>query len=128
MYISVVSDFQFRVEFRDDHIHVWQSGKLTLLGAKSLQGKVDRLQAAHGASLLFFDNRKTVAPSDEVRECMWAFIDETRRFRAIALVLAGTLTGIRANMTAASRSAKLRAFYDPNTALGWLQGFDSGLT
>lgn len=114
-----MSSPSFVVERRDDHVYVAQEGELRDFH------DVGRVQAAVDEALgelrkAIFDNRNTKAPTEELRDLMWRFVDDPDRFDAVAILLQSDLKQVRANMTALGRRVKLKAFNSLEAAQAWL--------
>lgn len=112
------------IEAHDDHLLVVQEGALASVPeAEALQERIEAHLDAHGLASgcrrVVFDNRKTTAHADEVRESMFQWA--TRTFDRVALLLESDMVGVRANMDALSRGAKLRAFHSLPEAIAWLR-------
>jgi hypothetical protein len=108
------------IEVHEDHLIVVQEGALeSVPQAEALQQRVESRCQEVGCRRVVFDNRKTTAHPDDVRAAMfdWA----TTHFEKVALLLESDMIGVRANMEALSRGAKLRAFHDLAEAVAWLR-------
>ena len=104
-----------------DHLVVVQEGALkSVTEAEALQERVESQCQAAGCRRIVFDNRKTTAHTDDVRTAMFEWASTT--FDRVALLLESEMMGVRANMEALSRGAKLRAFHDLAEAVAWLRG------
>lgn len=87
--------------------------------AEALQKRVESRCEQAGCRRVVFDNRKTTAHEDHVRAAMFEWA--STHFDKVALLLESDMIGVRANMEALSRGAKLRAFHDLGEAVAWLR-------
>lgn len=114
-------EHDYNVEDRGTYILVSQRGLLpSVAAARVLQTQVEQALTRAGCTVAVFDNRRTMAPPDEVRQCMfeWAIGGP---FTRVGLVVDGELVAIRATMESIASGRRLKAFSSIDEAVAWVE-------
>lgn len=81
---------------------------------------IDKALTDNGFTRVLFDTRELTAPSDEINELYWKWVQAAANHDRIALVVRSEMKRVEGNMNALSRGAKLRSFHDEDAAKKWL--------
>lgn len=115
-------DHCYRIEARTDHALVWQYGQLNDLKTLfDFRKAVEASLHAHGLRRVVFDARETMVDNDAVKDDLWAWVSDPRRFESVALVLPNAGSVAEANAEAGG-GGHMRAFSSAAEALAWLRG------
>src|SRR5438128_2604879 len=112
---------EYRIDIVGDTMLVWQRGAPSSLEAlHAFQQDLDRARTSVGIHRALFDNRQTTVTPDELRDDMLAWVCETGRFDAVAVVLQSDMLAVRLNMDAIAHRVRMRAFDSVSAAQRWL--------
>jgi hypothetical protein len=109
------------VELRDGFAFVEQTGELTMAVADELLERLEGLLASAGHRRVLFDNRRTEAPSREVRDYIHGEVTTPGRFERLAFVFDSDMLVTSVRLDALARGIPLRAFATLEEAEAWLR-------
>ena len=108
------------IEVHEGFVLVRQTGALDLAEAEDMQRRVEHALAEGSLRRVIFDNRETLAPAEDVRARMHAWVTSRARFDRAALVLESEMLKIGVNMDAVSKGLHMKAFNDLDDAIAWV--------
>ena len=114
-------EHRYEVEAEGEYVLVRCVGRMASAAeAQEMQRKIEQALERTNLRTVIVDNRETSAPVDEARESMWTWCRECAALDRLALLLENEMARVRANMTAVSGGARVRAFASVEDAAVWL--------
>jgi hypothetical protein len=113
--------FRYRIDVREDHVLVWQSGLLTVEVARQMQRDILEAMVEADVHKAIFDNRDTDRPDEMVRAVMWSWVSECTQIERLAMVLSTDRNVRRARDTADRNRVSSEAFVSEADAIAWLR-------
>jgi CheY-like chemotaxis protein len=87
---------------------------------RAYRSAIDEALLAYGTKRVLFDNRRSVAPLEPIREAVWAYVSDAAKFDRVALVLQSQARLARAGTTAAEKHARIVPFSSMEEATAWI--------
>jgi hypothetical protein len=117
---------EHRIVEHDDHVVVWMRGCLdSLAQMRGFQHAIEAVLMKTRLRRAIFDNRDTEAPTDQIRDAMFAWVAASGCFDAVALVVESVELANRVDMNALARRVRMRAFGSIDAAAEWLRDPDA---
>jgi hypothetical protein len=109
------------VRLADGYVLVLNKRVASVERAAAVCEAIDHALVSGGVTRVLFDTRETEAPSDDVRELMWAWCAKGTNHDRLAIVAQSEATRVSGRMTAISRGVNLCTFSDVEAAAAWLR-------
>ncbi len=111
----------YAITWAGRHLVVEQSGRLRdAVDLRAYRAAIDDALLAYGTKRVLFDNRRSVAPLEPIREAMWAYVSDVAKFERVALVLQSQARLARAGTTAGENNARIVPFSSIEEATAWI--------